>query len=264
MNSAKFLNTLRTGTLLLIVISAGLKLHLVFLQNINWDEFLFLSKIHRYLQGDTLSNVQSFYVHLFTWLPLFSKNEIAQIIFARCTVYVLSLISGFIIYKICKIFISTTSALVSVLCYFTFSNILIHGSSFRADPICVFLFLTAIYFILSKPFRTYHAIIAGICLSFSLLITIKTAFYIACIGLVFILQLTAHPSKTVTIKRFVVFSFALATSFIMFFNLHTTLLQSAPIKTQHTTIIFGKNTHRKVDLEFPKKIISRMFGNKLF
>lgn len=43
-------------------------------QNINWDEFNYLTLVHTYLRGELATRLQTFHVHLFTWLPGLAPN----------------------------------------------------------------------------------------------------------------------------------------------------------------------------------------------
>ena len=48
--------------------------------NVNWDEFLYLSRVHDYAHGRLSTPFQTFHVHLFQWLTGIGGNEIDQVI----------------------------------------------------------------------------------------------------------------------------------------------------------------------------------------
>ena len=129
------------GLLIAILITLLLKLRLIFLLNIDVDEFTFLSMVHRYFRDVPLSQFYTFHVHFFSWLPLIPENEMTQIFAARVVMYVLGLGSCIFLYLIGRLFFNRSGALFSVLCYLSVSNVIVHGASFRLDPMCVFLFL---------------------------------------------------------------------------------------------------------------------------
>ena len=131
--------------MLMIVTALVVKLRLVFTLKIGWDEFFFLAKVHSSLAGSLTDRLQTFYVHAFTWLPRVSGNEVSQVIAARLVMFALLLGSCILTYRLARYFFSRSAALFSVLCYVTFSNIVIHGASFRADSISSFMFLLALY-----------------------------------------------------------------------------------------------------------------------
>lgn len=112
---------LETGLLVLIALAFALKLHLVFAMNVNWDEFYFLALMHDYLRGALTNPLQTIHVHLFTWLPWISENEVEQVIAARILFLGLAGLSCGLTYLIGRRFLSHPAALFAVLCYLAFS-----------------------------------------------------------------------------------------------------------------------------------------------
>jgi hypothetical protein len=165
--------------LVLIAVAALLRCPLVFRLNIDGDEFRFLSLVYDYLRGQLGTPLMTFHVYLFQWLPAVSANEADQIVAARVVMLALSLGSAFLTYLIGRRCLSLPGALFAALCYLTFSNVVVHGASFRFDPICSFFFLLSLYWLLSAPTR--HAtrlFLAGTCLSVSLLVSLKSVFFV--------------------------------------------------------------------------------------
>ena len=70
--------------LLAVALVLLLKLHLLFVTNVNWDEFFYLAKVHDYLRGALAIPLQTFHIHAFTWLPWVAENEVEQIIANSC------------------------------------------------------------------------------------------------------------------------------------------------------------------------------------
>ena len=121
--TSKGIRLTECGLLICITIALILKFHLIYQLKIGWDEFFFLSKVFSYKQGTLTGQFQNFHVHLFSWLPHISDNEVNQAIAARSVLYLLFLGSCFFIYHIGKQFLTRASALFGVLCYVSLSNV---------------------------------------------------------------------------------------------------------------------------------------------
>ena len=181
--------------ILMIATTLAVKLRLVFTLKIGWDEFFFLAKVHSYLAGSLTDRLQTFYVHAFTWLPWVSGNEVSQVVAARLVMFALFLGSCILSYRLARYFFSRSAALFSVLCYVTFSNIVIHGASFRADSISSFLFLLALYVLVARGDSRGLAVLAGVALACALLVTIKSVFYLVTVGLVLLVRLVIAENR---------------------------------------------------------------------
>src|SRR5690606_15520439 len=101
----------RLETILGVLIAAVALLHvpLVFRRNINWDEFRFLSDIYSYQQSLLASSMQTFHVHLLSWLPGIGVNEIDQVFAGRIAYYLLLLGCVALIYRIALELVSRRS-----------------------------------------------------------------------------------------------------------------------------------------------------------
>ena len=153
------------------------KLLLAFRSNIHWDEFYFLSMVHDYARGDLATGLQTFHVHLFSWLP-WLDGEVSQVIAARMVMAALAASSALAIYGIARRFASRGGALFAVLGYLALSVVVEHGASFRTDPIATFLVLVALCCMIRRPGSVAAAILAGAALAVAALVTIKIAFFL--------------------------------------------------------------------------------------
>lgn len=182
--------------LVLIAVAAALRCLLVFRLNIDGDEFSFLSLVYEYLRGQLGTPLMTFHVYLFQWLPAVSANEADQIVAARVVMLALSLGSAFLTYLIGRTCLSRPGALFATLCYLTFSNVVVHGASFRFDPICSFFFLLSLYWLLSDPTRPVSRLLrAGACLSLALLVSLKSVFFVATVAAVLAIRVRSARAR---------------------------------------------------------------------
>jgi hypothetical protein len=155
---------------------------LAFRINANWDEFVFLARVHEYLRGEPVARFQTLYVHLFAWLPGLGGSEIDQIVAGRLAMAACLAGSALLVYAIARRFAGREAALFGLLAYLSLTVVAQHGASFRADPLATLLSLLAIWLLLSVPNRIAGAAFAGLAMAFALLVTVKSVFYLAAIG----------------------------------------------------------------------------------
>jgi 4-amino-4-deoxy-L-arabinose transferase-like glycosyltransferase len=179
MDEAAARETRALGSLLLIlnVAAVALKIFLVFRLNVNWDEFFYLAHVHSYDRGEVLPIMQTFHVHLFYWLTLLPHHEMGQLTAARLVMAALSIASAVLLYSILRLYFSRMAALATLFLYLAFSDVLDHGTSFRADPMCAFLFLGALYVYLTAEDRKWPHLLAGALMGLALMISIKSALF---------------------------------------------------------------------------------------
>jgi hypothetical protein len=165
-----------------------LKLLLAGRINIHWDEFYFLSMVHDYLRGDLTARLQTFHVHLFSWLAFLPLDEAGQIIVGRLVMAILGFASASFLYAIARHFASRRSALLAVFFYVSATVVMEHGASFRVDPIVILLSLAAIHLALlaqqSGNRQHLYLGVAGLLMALALLLTIKSVFFAGIIGLI--------------------------------------------------------------------------------
>ena len=206
--------------MVLIGLAFALKLHLVFAMNVNWDEFYFLSLVHDYLRGTLTNPLQTVHVHLFTWLPWISGNEVEQVIAARILLLGLAGLSCGLTYLIGCRFLSHPAALFAVLCYLSFSLGIEHQTSFRADPLGAFLFLVALGLWLRLKNRHWSAGLAGAAIGCALMITIKSVFFLPVFAALLLYELKSRETRRRAIHGGLVFSLGLFVTFAVLFLLH--------------------------------------------
>ncbi|MDP3717999.1 MAG: glycosyltransferase family 39 protein [Acidobacteriota bacterium] len=183
------------ATRALIVATLGLVLgahaYLLPHQNVNWDEFWFLSFVHDHARGTLSATRQSFHVHLFGWLTGIAAHEVDQVVAARAAYLILLVGTCTCVYTLGRRVASVNGALFAVLCYAGYSNVLAHGTSFRTDGLSVFLLMTALVLVQSEARRMMAAGAAAVLVGVALLVTIKSALFLP----VFALVLLTHHSR---------------------------------------------------------------------
>jgi len=174
----RLFGVIRIALLGLILVSLTVKFALIFFMNIHWDEFLFLSKVHLFHAGALTNAVQSFHVHLFSWLTLLPGSEVNQMLAARAIMFFLYLGSCGLTYLIARRFLARSGALFSLFCYLMMYELIEHGTSFRVDPICSFLFLLALECGFRKTASIANMVFLGLLMGISMVLSIKAVLHL--------------------------------------------------------------------------------------
>jgi hypothetical protein len=168
-----------TGLLLLAVGLAMLaQLAVALFAEVNWDEFYFLSRVLEYQRGELGDLLQTFHVHLFTWLTLLPTDEIGRIVVARLVMLIVEAGTLVLIFRVARTYASPVAALCAVAAYATCSNVVLYGASFRFDPLATFLMMAAVALLVAKPLRWQHTVASGLLVAVGGLITIKSVFFL--------------------------------------------------------------------------------------
>ena len=199
------------------------RIYLVFNLNINWDEFFYLSHIYAYDRGDLSTPIQTIYVHIFYWLTFLPFTEIGQVVTGRIVMLCLFAASAVLLYRITSQHFSRVASLACVLLYVAFSNTLSHGASFRADPMCAFLFLASVALFLDVGHRRWALVLVGGLMAFAFMISIKSALYALFWAVLLGWRLQEAPARTARQAFLMAISFALFVA--CFYGLHLVLLE---------------------------------------
>lgn len=178
-----------------IALSFLLQLFIAFHRQINWDEFWFLTRIYRYRHGVMKAELQTAYVHAFTWLAYVSDNVIGRIVTARVLMLGFEAGTLWLIYVCARRFVSREAALLGLFTYVSLNYVLIHGASFRADPIVTFFLMASVAIFLAPEFTFTSAIAGALALAIAGLITIKAAFYLPPIGAILLWRYVESPAR---------------------------------------------------------------------
>jgi hypothetical protein len=166
-------NSLERGLSAAAVLSALTPLIVALRTNINWDEFRFLSHVYQFEQGRLARVFQTGYVHVFSWLPQTGGFEVDQIVLARALYFVFQLISAVCLYRIARGFVSRSASWVVLMSFFWFSNLMVHGASFRADGLALFLYMMCLALLLGAPGSRKSIPLAGGLFGMAIFVTLK-------------------------------------------------------------------------------------------
>ena len=240
--AGRTLTRLELLLLVVVLLFLALKFYLATRINIHWDEFYFLSLVHESLRGELASRMQSFHVHLFAWLPLVARDEIDEIVLGRLVMAVLGVGSAALIYRLARQFLSRVGALFGLAAYLSLTAVTEHGASFRADPLVTFLSLGALCLVLCSRRRLLPLAVAAASMALAFLVTVKSVFYLAVIGLTL---LAVRGTARARLQAMVMFGVAFIGALAALFALHAAGL--APPAVATATYLQG--TARKVLLE---------------
>ena len=188
-------------TLAAIAAILGAQLWLVFHVNINWDEFYYLSHIHAHLNGTLARPLQTFYVHLLSWLAGLPADEIGQITAGRLFMLACELGTVALIYGIARQFVKPYAALVGVLAYLASIWTLNHGMSFRADPLVAFLLMSSVYVLMASSLKAWQLGVAALCGALAVLITIKSVLYLPAFAAALVWRLQDREQRAANALR---------------------------------------------------------------
>lgn len=219
----------RVNLLLLLLIGAALvaRLHLVWVYEVNWDEFLHLSMVYEHERGELPRALQTIYVHLFHWLPHVGPSEIDQVIAARLVIFALTLGTAAFLFLISRRFLPVSAALLAVLCYLGFSFVLRQGNSFRTDPIATLLLMGALWLMICDGTKLRSAIAAGVLIGLAGMVTIKSVLYVPTMALVLLIGLVGAENRRKPLFYGLAVSATAAFSLAAFYFLHRLTLDDA-------------------------------------
>lgn len=205
---------------ILIVVAVIARFFIAFNYEVNWDEFYYLSFVHRFINGEVINSFQTFHIHFFTWLSGVSDNDVDQIIVARVVMVFFQLLTGFYLYKLCRLYCSKSAALFAVLAYFSFVYNVRMGASFRTDPIATCMIMAALYYVFSTTFSWRVSILAGVLTAVALLVTLKTALYIPTFIGIVLTSLYWSRNRKRYFRQVLMYGVAILVAFAMLYSWH--------------------------------------------
>jgi hypothetical protein len=197
--------------------------------NVNWDEFMFLSRVHEFARGELATSFQTFHVHLFGWLAGVSGTEVDQVMAARRVAFGMRVASVALVFLLAMRVANAAAATVAALATLTFSHLVRHGESFRADPLIAFLFLLGATLLAWRVERVTAAAVAGIAIALAASISVKTAIYapaLACLLFVLVLEGRGEPRRR-RIRGAAVFAAASVVGYAALYLYHAEVASAA-------------------------------------
>lgn len=156
----------------------ALQFWLALVMEVNWDEFVYLAHIFEHQRGELSSAVRTFHVHLFGWLTRVPGNEISQVEAGRLVMLACEAATAALVYALSRGFASRAASLFASLAYVAAGYTMIHGASFRTDPLAAALTMTALATIARAPPTWPWALLAGLAAAVAALVTVKVIFYL--------------------------------------------------------------------------------------
>ncbi len=265
------LNLFEIAVIAGIIVSLALQLYLQFTQKINWDEFYYLAQIYDYQRGILSQPLQTFQVYLFGWLPLLGGSEIEKIIVARIFMWLFEAATLFFIYSIARGFVSRNAALIAVLAYVSSGVVLIHGTSFRADPMAAFAMMFCLYVLIRSPLSFKNLLGFSIVAAVAALITVKIIFYAPALIGAALWRITSGPAPYKTLTRLALTTVATVIWFGLFYWAHLstlpladTAVAPAKMSSAFTTTLLSEGLFPRADAMRQGLDLARIQGLLLF
>lgn len=160
---------------------------------VNWDEFYFLSQVYEQARGELRIALNTFHVHLFQWLRLIPGGEVNQVVAGRLAMLALEGGTVFFIVQVARRFLSFEAALAAGVVYLAFGNVIVHGASFRTDPIATVLLMGALLLVVCSKLRKPQAVAAAVLVALAGLITMKSVFYVPALAVAALWRIRTAP-----------------------------------------------------------------------
>ncbi|PWE33362.1 hypothetical protein DDZ14_06175 [Maritimibacter sp. 55A14] len=200
-----------------IALAMLLSLHLALTQEINWDEFLYLSQVHSYLRGELTLPLQTVHVHFWAGLPATGGDEIEQIRLARAVLWIGQCGVLWALFRLAREFFDEVPALFTLLVYLSFDYVLVNGTSFRTDTAAVLLLLMSLVLLLG-PLSAWRMGLFCFLAALAAMVTVKSVFYApAFIGLALWRLLRAENRWRVAVRLMVMVAGTFAAFAVLYF-----------------------------------------------
>ncbi|MGN6497668.1 MAG: hypothetical protein ACTHK5_10065, partial [Tsuneonella sp.] len=161
-----------------VAVFLALQLALSFRLNINWDEYWFLSRIFAF-EGHRLTDpLQTFHVHLLGPLTALPMSDPDRIVAGRLVMLACECISLACLCAIARKYTDAATAWIVLAAWCAGGFVLIHGASFRTDPLAAACLMGSLALLYERRTRLGGAAAAGVLAALALLVTVKSVFYL--------------------------------------------------------------------------------------
>jgi hypothetical protein len=194
---------LSPAALAIVPIAAGVaaEIWLATWLNVNWDEFRFLDLVHAHARGMLDRPLQTFHVHLFAWLPAVPGGEMGQITAGRMVMLACQGATLALIWATGRHLAGAAGATLAALAYLAAEHTLVHGASFRADPLAAALLMLALHAVTVRRLGPVSVAVAAAAAALAGLITLKAVLYAPAFAGAALLRLRATDDRSGTAMR---------------------------------------------------------------
>lgn len=196
-------------------------------RSINWDEFHYFDLIRRYAAGTLDAPLQTFHVHLFSWLPALPFEPTAQVRAGRLVMLACLGGAALATYGIAARFASRPAAALVALAWLTGGFVVWHGTAFRTDPMATVLLMASLWLLACGKLTARTALVAGTLVGLAALITIKSGLYAPAFAAIAMLRWEKDGHRAVIRSAAITALSALAT-FALLYQWHAGQLIDAP------------------------------------
>ena len=202
------------------VISAASHVFVAVFNQVNWDEFFFLSKIYLYEAGSLTSALQTGYVHFFVWLTHMPGNEVDQVVAGRLVMFLMQCGTLWLLFRMAKSLLGTNAALFALLAYSTFSFVTLYGASFRADPMAGLLMMWATYLVYSRDPGGGMVFGVALLIAGAVLVTVKAVLLVPLLILIALVRTGGRHDAKVMASRYALLAATTVCCFAFLYFFH--------------------------------------------
>lgn len=195
--------------------------------NLNWDEYYFLSHIYAFADGRLSEPFQTFHVRLLPWLTWLPVSDPDQLVAGRLFMMACEAGSLFCLYRIAREFVSIENGLFAVAAWCAAGHALLHGASFRADPLAGVLMMASLALLMCGRLGWKQAAAAGVLAATGLLVTIKGVFLAPAFLGALVWRWQRAGSKGAALRHLALSVTALFVASAVLWVLHTSNLSTA-------------------------------------
>jgi hypothetical protein len=196
-------------------------------RSINWDEFHYFDLIRRYAAGTLDAPLQTFHVHLFSWLLELPFEPTAQVRGGRLVMLACLGGAALATYGIAARFASRPAAALVALAWLTGGFVVWHGTAFRTDPMATVLLMASLWLLACRALTARNALVAGALAGLAALITIKSGLYAPAFAAIAMLRWDQDGQRAV-IRSAAVTALSALTTFAVLYQWHAGQLIAAP------------------------------------
>jgi hypothetical protein len=213
------------------------QLYLVWIKSFNWDEFLHFAQVYQLRTGTLIEPFQTVHLRLLWWAPDVSADLVDQMRAARMLVWIIQLMTLFMIYGVARRFTDVPNALFAAFAYFTAGYVFTQGFSIRGDPLAAATLMSGLYLLAKGELNFTKAIAIGGLIGLAGMITFKAAFYAPCFAALAWLQFRDAPRKSELLGKLAVICVAAFLSFAAVYLLHTWNFPVAPQRLRNPSSV---------------------------